>query len=74
MLNLDRHGSGPGPSTDTVIYETSISYASTMSSGVALKSFSLTNKILEVSPQDEIYRFDAEANKKLNREAPWTKE
>jgi len=45
-----------------------------MSSKVALKSFSLTNKILDVAPQDEIYRFDAEANKKLNREAPWTKE
>jgi hypothetical protein len=45
-----------------------------MSKGVALKTFSLTNKILEVSPQDQIYHFDAEANKKLNREAPWTKE
>jgi len=45
-----------------------------MSKGIALKSFSLTNNIFEVSPQDEIYRFDAEANKKLNREAPWTKE
>jgi COP9 signalosome complex subunit 5 len=45
-----------------------------MSKGVALKSFSLTNKILDISPQDEIYHFDAEANKKLNREAPWTKE
>ena len=45
-----------------------------MSSGVAFKSFSLTNNILDVPPQDEIYRFDAEANKKLNREAPWSKE
>jgi COP9 signalosome complex subunit 5 len=45
-----------------------------MSRGIALKSFSLSNNILEVLPQDEIYRFDAEANKKLNREAPWTKD
>ncbi|KAF9525229.1 JAB1/Mov34/MPN/PAD-1 ubiquitin protease-domain-containing protein [Crepidotus variabilis] len=44
------------------------------SSGTALKSFSLTNNILEVSPNDEIYRFDAEANRKLNRESPWTKD
>jgi len=45
-----------------------------MSSGIALKSFSLTNNILEVPPQDEIYRFDVEADKKINREAPWTKD
>lgn len=40
----------------------------------AFKSFSLSNDILEVSPQDEIFKFDPEANKRLNREAPWTKE
>jgi len=45
-----------------------------MSSGIALKSFSLTNNILEVSPQDEIFRYDVEANKQINRESPWTKE
>ena len=45
-----------------------------MSSSTALKTFSLTNEILEVSPQDQIYRFDVEENKKINREAPWTKE
>lgn len=45
-----------------------------MSSKVALKSFSLNNNILEVSPQDEIFRFDVEANKKINRESPWSKE
>jgi COP9 signalosome complex subunit 5 len=43
-------------------------------SGTALKSFSLANNILEVSPQDEIYRFDVEANKKINDESPWSKE
>lgn len=48
--------------------------AAMSSSGIALQSFSLTNNILQVSPSDEIYRFDAEANRKLNREAPWTKE
>lgn len=40
----------------------------------ALKTFSLTNDVLEISPQDEIYRFDAEENRRINREAPWTKE
>ena len=44
------------------------------SSSTALKTFSLANDILEVSPQDEIYRFDPAANAKLNRESPWTKE
>jgi COP9 signalosome complex subunit 5 len=43
-------------------------------SGTALKSFSLANNILQVAPQDEIYRFDAEANRAINREEPWTKE
>ncbi|TFY80713.1 hypothetical protein EWM64_g3298 [Hericium alpestre] len=41
------------------------------SSDTALKSFSLTNDIRELSPQDEIYAFDVEANKRINREAPW---
>lgn len=44
------------------------------SSRTALQTFSLTNEILEVSQQDEIYRFDVEANKRINREAPWSKE
>ncbi|EKM56608.1 uncharacterized protein PHACADRAFT_253814 [Phanerochaete carnosa HHB-10118-sp] len=45
-----------------------------MASGTAFKSFSLANDILEVSPQDEIFKFDPEANKRLNREAPWAKD
>ncbi|KAF8157102.1 JAB1/Mov34/MPN/PAD-1 ubiquitin protease-domain-containing protein [Crassisporium funariophilum] len=45
-----------------------------MSRNTALQTFSLTNNILEVPPQDEIYRFDVEANKQINREAPWTKD
>ncbi|KAG5641914.1 hypothetical protein DXG03_003960 [Asterophora parasitica] len=45
-----------------------------MSSSAALKTFNLENQVLEVSPQDEIYRFDVEENKRINREAPWTHE
>jgi hypothetical protein len=45
-----------------------------MSSNIALKSFSLNNNIRDISPQDEIFRFDVEANKKINRESPWSKE
>ncbi|KAI0264646.1 Mov34-domain-containing protein [Gloeopeniophorella convolvens] len=41
------------------------------SSDTALRSFSLTNDIKDISPQDEIYKFDVEANKRLNREQPW---
>jgi len=45
-----------------------------MSASTAQKSFDLTNSIHEISPQDEIYRFDVEENKRINREAPWTKD
>jgi COP9 signalosome complex subunit 5 len=45
-----------------------------MSSSTALQSFSLANDIFTLSPQDEIYRFDVEANKRINRDAPWDKE
>ena len=44
------------------------------SSNTALKSFSLANDVLTVSPQDGIYKFDVELNKKINKDAPWTKE
>ncbi|THV07255.1 Mov34-domain-containing protein [Dendrothele bispora CBS 962.96] len=40
----------------------------------ALKTFSLANDIVEVSPDDNIYRFDTEADKKINDEQPWTKD
>lgn len=46
----------------------------TSSSDTALKTFSLTNDVLEVSPQDEIYRYDKEENTRINREAPWSNE
>ena len=45
-----------------------------MSSTTARKTFALANDIVNVSPQDEIYVFNAEANKRLNDEAPWKKE
>jgi hypothetical protein len=48
--------------------------ASIMSSTTARKTFALANDIVNVSPQDEIYVFNAEANKRLNDEAPWKKE
>ena len=44
------------------------------SSKMALQTFSVENDILEISPQDEIYRFDEAANKQINREAPWAQE
>jgi len=45
-----------------------------MSTDVAFQTFNLANEVFEVAPQDEIYRFDVEANRQINREAPWTKE
>lgn len=45
-----------------------------MSSKTAFQSFSLENDILQLTPQDEIYKFDSDANKEINRLAPWTKE
>jgi COP9 signalosome complex subunit 5 len=44
------------------------------SSGTALKTFSLTNDVLEISPQDEIYRFDKAETQRIIREAPWAQE
>jgi COP9 signalosome complex subunit 5 len=44
------------------------------SSSTALKTFSLANDVLEVSAEDQIYKYDVEANRRINREAPWTKE
>jgi COP9 signalosome complex subunit 5 len=45
-----------------------------MSSSTALQSFSLANDISTISPQDKIYKFDVEANRRINQEAPWDKE
>ncbi|KAK7032927.1 MPN domain-containing protein [Favolaschia claudopus] len=48
--------------------------AGSSSSATALSTFNLANDVLEVSPEDEIYRFDAEANRRINREEPWKKD
>ncbi|KIJ63800.1 hypothetical protein HYDPIDRAFT_40823 [Hydnomerulius pinastri MD-312] len=42
-----------------------------MSSTTAFQTFSLTNQIFQVSPQDEIYAFDVEANKRILQQSPW---
>ncbi|KAJ7289205.1 Mov34-domain-containing protein [Mycena rebaudengoi] len=44
------------------------------SSSTALKTFSLENDVLDVSANDEIYRFDAAENRRINREEPWKKD
>lgn len=44
------------------------------SSSTAFKSFSLLNDVLEIKPQDEIFKFDVEENKRLLRDSPWTRE
>ncbi|KAK7463427.1 COP9 signalosome catalytic subunit rri1 [Stygiomarasmius scandens] len=40
----------------------------------ALKTFSLANDIVDVSPDDAIYKFDADANRQIQRDAPWEKD
>jgi COP9 signalosome complex subunit 5 len=40
----------------------------------ALKTFSLMNAISEISPQDAIYKFDPEENKRVLDAEPWKKE
>jgi hypothetical protein len=68
----EKHAAPPQPDSGP-FWTTTTSMASS-SSNTALKSFSLANDVLTVSPQDEIYKFDVERNKKINRDAPWTKE
>lgn len=43
-------------------------------SQTALKTFNLTNDIVEISPQDEIYKYDAAADRQINAQAPWSSE
>ena len=45
-----------------------------MSSSTAYRSFNLAIDVLEVSPQDQIFRFDVEENRRIDREAPWKAE
>ena len=44
------------------------------SSNTAFKTFSLENSILEIPPQDEIFRYDAEEDRRINNEEPWKNE
>lgn len=48
--------------------------AASSSASNALKTFSLSNDIVEVSPQDEIFKFDPVAHKSTYDAAPWTKD
>ncbi|KAI6006444.1 JAB1/Mov34/MPN/PAD-1 ubiquitin protease-domain-containing protein [Pisolithus marmoratus] len=41
------------------------------SSDIAFQTFSLANHISGVSPQDEIFAFDSEANKRILHQSPW---
>ena len=44
------------------------------SSSTALKTFSLENDILEVSADDEIFKYDPEESREALRLQPWKKE
>ena len=44
------------------------------SNSTAFKTFSLENSILNVPPQDEIFRFDPEANQQILSAQPWKNE
>ncbi|KAI0674487.1 Mov34-domain-containing protein [Trametes maxima] len=48
--------------------------ASSSSSGIALKTFSLENDIKELSAQDDIFRYDPAENKRINIERPWARD
>ena len=41
---------------------------------MALQTFSLSNDVVEVSPQDEIYKYDAAADRLINNQSPWATE
>lgn len=43
-------------------------------SSTAFKTFSLENSILDVPPQDKIFLYDAEADKKTLAAQPWKNE
>lgn len=47
--------------------------ASRMAS-IAQKTFELANDITVIDPADEIFQYDADLQKRLDKEAPWTKE
>ena len=41
---------------------------------VAFKTFCLENGITDLDPEDEIFRYDPEESKRINKEQPWKKE
>ncbi|EJD54201.1 Mov34-domain-containing protein [Auricularia subglabra TFB-10046 SS5] len=45
--------------------------ASSSQSHTALQTFSLTNDIVDISPDDAIYKYDVEENRRINNAAPW---
>lgn len=44
------------------------------SSNIAQKTFELNNDVLEIDPADEIFKYDAALQKKIDKESPWSKE
>jgi hypothetical protein len=51
-----------------------VQLAAMAQSQMALKTFSLANDVVDVSPQDEIYRYDAAADRQINQQSPWSSE
>ncbi|KAM5533562.1 hypothetical protein V8D89_012778 [Ganoderma adspersum] len=43
-------------------------------SGIALKTFNLANDVKELNAQDEIFKFDAAENRRINNERPWARD
>ncbi|KAI6030472.1 JAB1/Mov34/MPN/PAD-1 ubiquitin protease-domain-containing protein [Pisolithus orientalis] len=41
------------------------------SSDIAFQTFSFANQVSDVSPQDKIFAFDPEANKRILQQSPW---
>ncbi|KAG8872694.1 COP9 signalosome catalytic subunit rri1 [Tulasnella sp. 331] len=44
------------------------------SSGMAMKSFELSNDIKEIDPADQIFRYDAALQKSIDKAEPWAKD
>jgi COP9 signalosome complex subunit 5 len=44
------------------------------SSDTALKTFALENNFKDISPQDDIFRYDAGEDRRINNEQPWKNE
>ena len=44
------------------------------SAHVAMQTFSLTNDVVDISPDDAIYKFDAAENRRILNAEPWRTE